>query len=115
MLGHQLLADSIGTSTNSIMWTVLEYTRESDTVYINPEQLTNYGRFINGVSSQDERMANLTVIKSPNRNDEYLISFLAIRNIYFKEQFFYAYGDGYSTHDFLSVKHLTEEIEWDVV
>jgi len=114
-VGAQMTSSSIGTAASAVTWSVLEHTEESKSVYLHPTDISNYGRFINGVRVEDQRRANLTIIKIKDNSGNVHIYFVATRDILEGEHLLYYYGDSYSGEDFYDVDRLISSIEWELV
>jgi hypothetical protein len=113
--GGQMKSTDIAGAESSITWSVTEHYEESKSIYIQPLVASNYGRFINGVMTEDYRKANLTIMKVKDSEECIHIRFVANRNIDVGEHLLYWYGDQYSTDKFVSVDQFLQAILWKTV
>lgn len=108
----QLPPELIGDSSASITWILLQHREdESKSVYIYPKDVSNYGRYINSVRSDELRLANITIMKVKDSMGCIRVGMIAVRDIKEGEHLLYYYGDEYDTSDFLSVEQLIQH-EW---
>ena len=131
---------AIADAKSSMTWTLLEHRDESRSIYVDPSNLCNLARFINGLRCEEQRMANIAAVKCRDHQGFIRIMFVALHDIPANTHLLYYYGDSYPTdwydddsdvpiacsgHNeedrlreltgFYSMNYLTVELKWNDV
>ena len=96
-LGAQLSAHAIGDSDRSYTWALLDHQDAQKSVYLCPSRKANLSRFINGVRTDEQHLANLAVRKVLDPEGRVRVVFIALHAILPNDHLFYYYGSRYAT------------------